>query len=310
MRSKVVNFLSKILGDSYETSKGNRAYHCPFCNHRKKKLEAHPITGYWHCWVCHARGRNLFQLLKKLKCDKSLFKELSVIVPDKQQKQIYLKKNNDKKVSISLPKEYKPLWIKQNTFDYTTCIKYLYSRGITLKDILKYRLGYCESGQYKNMIIFPNLDNEGNLNYFTTRSFLRNSRRKFQNPPYSRNVVGFEFQTNFNLPITLTEGALDAITIRRNAVPLYGTNIQSELKNKLLDYNINHVFIALDSDAISHSYEIANYLMSLGIQSSILNFEAGTDANSIGFHNLQKYFDNPINVSRTNIFEHELNRII
>jgi hypothetical protein len=60
----LVATLNSVLGNGKKTSKGNFAYHCPFCNHHKPKLEVnltesekgeHP----WHCWVCDKRGKSL-----------------------------------------------------------------------------------------------------------------------------------------------------------------------------------------------------------------------------------------------------------
>ncbi len=35
----LVATLNSVLGQGKKTSKGNYAYHCPFCNHHKPKLE-------------------------------------------------------------------------------------------------------------------------------------------------------------------------------------------------------------------------------------------------------------------------------
>jgi hypothetical protein len=50
----------------------------------------------------------------------------------------------------------------------------LKSRGITKNDIEKYNIGYCETGRYAKMIIIPSYDENGQLNYFTGRSFEKN----------------------------------------------------------------------------------------------------------------------------------------
>ena len=48
--------------------------------------------------------------------------------------------------------------------------------------LTKYNLGYCEYGNYKNMIIIPSYDENGKLNYFTGRSFEKDPYRKYRNP--------------------------------------------------------------------------------------------------------------------------------
>lgn len=310
MEFKILDFLQKILGNSKETSKGNHAYHCPFCNHSKKKLEIHPITGNWHCWVCHKAGRNLFQLLKKLNVNKTKFDELKSILPSSVQVKKYLENKTSTEKIVNLPKEYKPLWVRDRSFSYMTCIQYLFSRGITLKDIFKYRLGYCESGRYAGMIIFPNLNSNGDVNYFTTRSYLRSSRVKFINPPYSKNIIGFEFQTNFSLPIVLVESALDAIVYRRNAIPLYGTHLQSKLKEKLIDSETKSVTLILDPDAISHAYKIASDLENIGIATTIVNLPENEDINSIGFENIWHYTNKKVEYTPTDDFKLKILQLI
>ena len=73
---------------------------------------------------------------------------------------------------MSLPDEY----IALSTGDLSDigarhAMAYLNKRNISKYDIIKYNIGYCKSRNYKNMIILPTYDAEGNLNYFTGRSF-------------------------------------------------------------------------------------------------------------------------------------------
>ena len=51
---ELVKLLEKVLYPSYEMKGGEHAFHCPFCNHHKKKLQVNFETQKWHCWVCNA----------------------------------------------------------------------------------------------------------------------------------------------------------------------------------------------------------------------------------------------------------------
>ncbi len=39
IKELLVNLVDSVLGVGKRTSKGNKAYNCPFCNHCKPKLE-------------------------------------------------------------------------------------------------------------------------------------------------------------------------------------------------------------------------------------------------------------------------------
>ena len=53
------------MGNGKATSGANYSYHCPFCNHRKPKLEINfreneEGLNNWHCWVCNRKGKTVF----------------------------------------------------------------------------------------------------------------------------------------------------------------------------------------------------------------------------------------------------------
>ena len=81
----LVATLNSVLGQGKKTSKGNFAYHCPFCHHHKPKLEVnltesekgeHP----WHCWVCDKRGKSLVKLFRLIEAPKDKVTELKSLV--------------------------------------------------------------------------------------------------------------------------------------------------------------------------------------------------------------------------------------
>ena len=56
---ELVTLLEKVLMKSYEMKNGEHAFHCPFCNHHKKKLQVNTETQKWHCWVCNMGGHKI-----------------------------------------------------------------------------------------------------------------------------------------------------------------------------------------------------------------------------------------------------------
>ena len=75
------------------------------------------------------------------------------------------------------------------------------NRGLTMDDVYKYNLGYCEYGNYKNMVIIPSYDENGHLNFFTGRSFEKDPYRKYRNPEASRDIVPFELFINWEVTV-------------------------------------------------------------------------------------------------------------
>jgi len=288
----VLNILTSVLGSYTEKSNDNYAFNCPFCHHRKQKLEIQLGSQYWNCWVCGSKGKSLYTLFKKAGVSSAIIDSLNVVL-GKIVKPRYVQEKPTKSVQLMLPDEYNPLWkINSNSFSYNTAINYLKTRGVSDLDILKYHIGYCDSGVYKDMLVFPNYNEFGQLNYFTTRTFMANNRSKFKNPTVSRDVIGFELQLNWQLPLIIVESALDAIIIKRNATPLYGTIMMNSLKKQIIERGVNELYMVLDPDAIMKSIGITKYLIGLGKIVHLVNLPGNEDANSMGYQKIWELINN------------------
>lgn len=280
----LVAIINSILGSGKSTSKGNYAYSCPFCKHHKPKLEINFTENseginQWHCWACDKKGKKLTQLLKAIDTPKEKIAELKP----------YIKVSNQDGVSISidkvhLPKEFISLLNPLNTVIAKHALAYLKKRNITADDIVKYNLGYCEAGIYANRIIVPSYDDNGILNYFTARSFEKENPIKYKNPNSSRNIIPFEFFINWDLPLILCEGPFDAITIKRNVVPLLGKNIQSSLMKRIVMSSVKKIYIALDKDAQKKALEFCQQLMNEGKEVYLVDMQ-DKDPSDMGFKN-------------------------
>jgi len=293
----LVNLVNKVLGSGKRTARGNISYHCPYCNHRKPKLEinfSENKKGYnpWHCWVCNKKGSRISTLFKKVKAKKEVFDSLFKLIGSETERNIVIEYKE-----LKLPEEF-------NTFDNITksdlegrrALQYLKNRNITLSDIKKYNIGYCSYGSYKNHIIIPSYDSEGNLNYFTARSFEPNPYNKYMNPDTSRDIIPFELFINWNLPIILCEGPFDAITIKRNVIPLMGNSITSSLMKKIVTSKVKQVYIALDSDALKLALKHAEYLINEGKEVYLVELN-DKDPSEMGFAQFTNIIQNtsPLN---------------
>lgn len=282
----VLGLLQVVLGKSKPSTKGNYAFHCPFCKHHKPKLEVDPKTGFYHCWTCHpeTKGRRLVNLLKKAGASSNQIAEMRAYFPGTD-----VEIEEKKYAPVTLPPDYTPLEVESSKHTRRRAMAYLMSRGLTNQDIIKYRIGYCEKGRYANSIIIPSYDKAGQLNYFVARSFEQEDTGKYNAPSCNKNqLIGFEYYINWDVPVILCEGAFDAIAIKRNAIPLFGKTIPKALMLKLVESSVKTVYIALDDDAIEKSMEYAMQLINRGKDIYLLELE-GKDPSKVGFEQVTKY---------------------
>jgi len=286
---KLLQLLESVLGKGKQTSGNNIAFFSPFTSHYKPKLEIDINTDNngqnpWHCWISDKKGRSIHSLFKQLNLSKDKFEKLGKIIERSKYR------NNSTEISkkeeqIQLPEDFKPLWLKNNTPDYRNAIYYLQKRKITIFDIIRYRIGYADNGPYSGKIIIPSYDENGQLNYFVSRAFYENDPYKHKNPKVSKDIIGFDMLINWNEPITLCEGAFDAITIKRNAIPLFGKQINPKLRIKIIEEGIKQIYICLDQDAIQNAKQISKMFMDEGIEVHLVKLDK-EDPNELGYKNI------------------------
>ena len=302
----LVNLVNSVLGSGKQTARNNYAYHCPFCHHHKPKMEVNLTENRegknpWHCWVCDKKGNTLYQLFRLIKAPIEKISEAKSLISSSRSI-----KDTKIQYSIALPNEY----ISLSTGDLSDisarhAIAYLKKRNISKYDILKYNIGYCKEGRYANMIILPTYDKDGSLNYFTARSFEQEPYVKYRNPEASRNIIPNEHLINWEIPIVLCEGMFDAITIKRNAIPLLGKNIQSNLMKKIVTSIVDKIYIALDRDAIKQALKFCEMLMAEGKEVYLVDLQ-DKDPSEMGFSNFTKLIQKTQPLTYSNLMEKKL----
>lgn len=301
----LVNLVNNVIGVGKATSGANYSYHCPFCNHRKPKLEINfreneEGLNNWHCWVCNRKGKKLITLFKAVDAPQHRIDELGSYV-----KISFHDKNSVQEETLSLPKEYKPLY-QADTKDITVrqALRYLKERGITKLDIARYNLGYCDKGRYNNMVITPSYDESGTLNYFVGRNF-GPGVVKYKNPSFSKDIVPFELLINWESPIILCEGPFDAMAIKRNAVPLLGKTLPKKLLKKIVSSKVKQIFIALDSDALKQALSYCETLLDHGKEVFLVNMDE-KDPSELGFENFTKLLHHSTPLTLRSLLEYKL----
>jgi DNA primase len=279
-KRKIIN---DILGSSYK-SKDEHLYSCPFCNHHKKKLSINFSKNYWKCWVCDARGKNIYRIVRRFgtydqrqkyllldgRLDLTEFDNFFAEINDEEIKQ-----------TISLPDEFVSLCNKRLPSSSRKALKYLNSRGITQKDIRNWKIGYSTGGKYGGRIVIPSYNWEGDANYFIARSFMGDWRR-YLNPPVGRDIVFNELYVDWDEEVVLVEGVFDAIIAGSNAIPILGSTLRenSRLFQQIV-LNDTPVYLALDKDAESKRNWIIKSFLRYDIELYIINTSDYDDVGSM-----------------------------
>ena len=296
--------LENILGKSYKRARENHAFNCPFCNHRKPKLEINLATNDqgqnpWECWVCETKGRTIRSLLYQLKIPKNQASEILRYVPKGSEVEY-------KGISIiELPKELKLLKDASPTSFLANKIKnYLYERGFTEYDFIKYNVGYCTSGEYGGRIIIPSYSESNQLNYFIARTY-ENAYHKYKNPEISKDIIFFENLINWNQPVILCEGVFDAIAIKRNAIPILGKSLSQKLIKKIISSNTKDIYVALDLDARNKALKISQQFLNYGKRVFLVDL-TDKDPSDMGFKNFTELVQTAQELDLGSLMMHKL----
>ena len=253
----------------------------------------------WECWVCQTKGRTIRSLLKQLKTPRETANEILKYVPRGS-------KIDYKQLSIiELPKEYKPLYSASSTSVVANLVKkYLYERGLTDNDFIKYGVGYTTTGEYGGRVIIPSYTTSGTLNFFIARSYDGNYF-KYKNPEASKDIIFFENLINWNAPIIICEGVFDAIAIRRNAIPILGKSVSKALYKKIITSNVRDIYIALDNDAKDRALQIAEQFLNNGKRVFIVEME-DKDPSEMGFRAFTNYIQSAEELDLSRLMLHKL----
>jgi DNA primase len=304
MNIELIQLIDKVLNSKGQSlSKANEyMWWSPFVSHHKPKLQVNIQTGKWHCWVSNQGGHNLYQLFKKVGAGYQDFKELNELLGDTS---FYQKEDNKKSEVIQLPKEFKSLSDDTDTSIIKQhALMFLRKRGIDKEHITRYNLGYCSEGIYNNRVIIPSYDSDGKLNYFVGRDFY-NSNFKYKNPPFPKDVVGFDLYVNWSLPIVLVEGVFDAMSIKGNAIPLFGKSILPKLEKKITEKRVNSIFIVLDGDAFNDAIQMVEKFTDNGISVNFVKLD-GQDPNDLGYRRMIDKIHEAIPMSFKTLMEMKL----
>jgi len=274
-----VKFIQKIFGTCILGNDGiNVSVCCPnmacgsYGNFSKKKLVIKIDTDQHHCWVCELKGHNLKGLLK------SYFPQYVKEYSETFLGHKYNATENEIDVSaveISIPRNYILLATNLNNKDpdIRDVIRYVFSRGLTKRDLWYFKFGTCAEGRYRRRVIMPSFTADGDLNYYVARSIEPDVKMKYINAKVPKKDVIFnEINIDWTQELTLVEGPFDLTKCDDNATCLLGSTLGEnyELFHKIVKHQ-TPVLLALDPDAIKKAHNIAQKLVGYGVHVRMLN---------------------------------------
>tara|TARA_R110002020_G_scaffold100205_2_gene237152 strand:- start:74 stop:1012 length:939 start_codon:yes stop_codon:yes gene_type:complete len=271
-----LSILSSILGSHFQTN-DEHLFFCPYCKHEKRKFSVNLKRNVYKCWICNQRGRNLYRVVRRFGTftDQESWRVLTNTPREDLSEFDTLFETTTEEVivqTVDLPAGFKSLTHKLLNRRGKKTASYLEKRGITKQDILTWKVGYCEEGRYRDRVIFPSFNEDGNVNYFVARS-ITDGDFKYLNPAASRNIIFNELYLDFDKEITIVEGIFDAMKAE-NAVPILGSTLSeySILFKKIIK-NDTPVLLALDKDVKRKALKIKRLLLKYGIEVRELDLE-------------------------------------
>lgn len=268
--SSKLKALQRVLGVVAEVHGREYFFWCPWHAHHKPKLSVNVETDAWHCWVCDRGGLSLLRLLR-FRGDTEDSREYERdLGPRKERRQT---RTFAKPV---MPSEFRTLTKTWSSPYYRHAMAYVFGRGLTEEDIWRYKLGYCEDGEYANKVVFPSFDADGELNFVIGRSIYQQGK-PYHHGEFDKDIVFNEYLVDWRKPITLVEGVFDAVVAGKNAIPRLGSSLHedSKLFAKLL--KAPDIYLAFDTDAKEKQHEIAALFLAYGKRPYLVDLDGAKD---------------------------------
>lgn len=295
-----------MLGPPQHSSGTEYLYHCPEHSEGKKKLSVNFDKNVAKCWVCGLSFGSLRLLVRRFGKHHHVqqWRELNryhdFSLPDSLQDRI--------KPKIDLPKEYKCLANCKKPLDCGLPLRYLQKREVSKSLILKYKIGYCSSGKYKDRIVIPSFDLMGKVDYFVARNYVSDYLR-YSNPPTHRDLIFNELWIDWEKPIVLTEGVFDAIKVS-NSIPILGTEVSEDslLFRKIVEFS-DTVVLALDNTARFKQNKISKLLLSYDLDVNEINLKGNKDLGELTMTEAECLVTESTQVSMLSDIKHKLARL-
>lgn len=286
---------------------------CPFCG-KAEHLYIHQKEGYWTCFKCDKRNRDIIWLVAEVTGEsyKAIkLKRFREVVKFRWQNN-HQDEDWDRYKNILRAKEKEMIEILPpdefiSVFDGKKwqMPKYLVDRGIEREIALRYYLGFCNKGDYRNRIIFPFSCPNGFA--FTSRA-VDDREPKYFHPKgtkFARMLYGWSqiYSEITNGEVALVEGPMDVLklaTFGINALGLFGKELHDPQKALLLKLNLKTIVVMMDNDSevdlqIPYSaIAICNKLVAICDDLRVARLPANTDPGDLNVFQAHSYYRNAV----------------
>ena len=265
------------------------------------KMAVNVDKSVFKCWICDKSGRDLGYLVRKFgtRQDRDEWMKYDDRVEITDFDFLFAEPETPSEQRIDLPESLVSLTGKTPPRSAQIALRYLFKRGITKDDILKWKIGYCSDGEYAGRVVVPSFNENGYANYFVARSY-GDSWPRYKNPPASRDIIFNELYVNWDEDIVIVEGVFDAIKAG-NGVPLLGSTLrESSAVFQAIVKNSSKVFLALDEDASEKARSIANLLLKYGVEVYEIDTSGVEDVGDMSKDDFQSRKENAAIVERDN----------
>jgi hypothetical protein len=269
LKNLLVNTFGRTKNDNHSNQIQVNCPHCAklFNNYEpdnKFNLEINLLKRVYKCWKCEISGP-ITKLLKYYS-SKETYNTYIENYDEVDFKFVYEESDDEIYKEVLLPKEFIPFSkMDKDLPSHLEAYNYLkYTRNISDKVINDLNIGFCDEGYYKNRILIPSYNSNGKLNYFITRTYVRD-KITYLKPKIHQDIIFNENRLDWNSTVYVVEGVFDYISIPINTLCLLGKEFIPYTFEKVIKYKPPLVFI-LDSDAIKQTIKYVNIFNNMNIK--------------------------------------------
>lgn len=243
--------IESLLGRPMTVKGDEHNYKCPFCRDAPADsdgLHVNYSKGKALCHSCGTQTSHLSNIVRSLggtvsgaarKAPRPIPKDSEYV---KRVESILFPDSPEEIDPSTLPDGFLPIPLLRGTYDVygRAMFNYLSRRGVSKEQMDAGCFGYCDSGRYAGMIIFPVLI-RGQQTYFTTRAVLGGKSQKSLNPVAARERAVFNYDRCVALNrrhIVAVEGPISATSAEHagyGSVALLGHVMPEEMLSILSD---------------------------------------------------------------------------